>query len=488
MILAKLKKFFTRSLLALIIFAIILSTFFTGALFTSPQKASAGYSPNGLCSDAGFTNVNALTAQGIQILLSAKGSFLRSFSENGRSAAQIIYDAARANGINPIAILATLQKETGIVYGAYAGSPNQWRLDRAMGYACFPGVSGDNNGNGCRDSDEGFTNQVNNGTWQLRYNYDVWAINGSDWNVGRTMVIDGTNVTFGSRCTSALYRYTPHLGGNYNFNYYFNIWGGEGLFEGRIVAQGPRSGPGSYGSEILPNQTFTLWVSYLNTGNTTWSRNWTNATPNPVHLGMSSPNDRGSAFTGGANVRAYLARDVLPGQIGTFYLRMTAPSQPGFYVEKFRPVAEYIKWFGDEGIWYLNVSTESVARGYKADYIGIQGPRTGPGAYGVPMSPGQSATLWVNLRNSGTNTWYNYGNYPTDLGTADPRDRGSAFLGGQNRRGRLIQSSVAPGNIGTFAITITAPSARGTYVEKFQPVTESITWMEPSIVWYLIVQ
>lgn len=458
----------------------IILTSFIGVIFLNKPQAEAGYNRNTLCTDPAFINVSTLSAPGIQNFLSLKGSFLKNFSQNGRTAAQIIYDASRANGINPIAILATIQKEEGIIYGANAANYNQTRVEWAMGYGYTDSK--------IYDQYKGFTTQIDYGTWQLRRNYDYWAANGSEWNVGKTMVIDGKTVTFTNRCTSSLYRYTPHLGGNYNFNYYFNAWGGEGYYDAQYVAQGPYSGPGAYGVNILPNQTFTIWVNYRNTGNTTWYKNMSVNSPSPVRLGTANPQDRGTAFVGGNNVRAYLLQNsVAPGQIGTFKLALRAPLQQGLYIETFRPVAEYIAWFGPAVSWQFNVTTSGVAEGYKAKYV-AQGPYTGPGSYNSTIARGQTATLWVSYKNIGTRTWYRGGNYPTHLGTDDPIDRASVFFGGQNRRALLVQSSVAPGQIGTFRFTIKAPNTPGTYYEKFRPVTEYITWMDPGIYWRLIVR
>ncbi len=486
MIFSRLKKFFTRSLSALIVFSVILSTFFAGTLFSNPKKASAGYSPNGLCTDSGFTNAYSLDAQGIQIFLAAKGSFLASYSQGGRSAAQIIYDAARSYGINPIAVLATIQKEQGIVYGVNAGSFSQYGVDWAMGY----GVPDSGRRN---YSKQGFNIQVDEGTWQLRRNIDYWATPGSgaesitdEWNIGKTMNIDGTTVTFNTRCTSSLYRYTPHLSGNRIFNYYFNLWGGEGVYDGKVILQGPRSGPGSWGVEILPNTSFTVWVNYRNTGNSTWFRNWSNDYPNPTHFGTSGPQDRGSAFYGGTNRRGYLVQEsVTPGGIGTFAIELTAPAQPGTYVEKFRPVIEHIKWFGDETVWTFNVSTNQAARGYNARYLS-QGPREGAASLSGAITVGQQVDLWVNYLNTGTATWYNSGRNPVHLGTARPQDRGSVLFAGENRRGYLLQSSVPPGGVGTFIVPITGPRAVGNYTEHFQPVAEYITWFGDNTSWWIV--
>ncbi len=185
-------------------------------LLTDLPRAKAAYDPGNLISDAEFTNSQALDAGGVQSFLNARGGTrLRTFSERGRTAAQIIADAARNNGINPIVILATIQKEESLVD---SNINFDYRVNWAMGYGVCDSCSLD-------DPDvikyRGFTNQIDNGTWQLKRNYSYWAANGSDYNVGSTMIIDDLAVRFSNRATSALYRYTPHLHGNENF---YNIY------------------------------------------------------------------------------------------------------------------------------------------------------------------------------------------------------------------------------------------------------------------------
>ena len=87
---------------------------------------------NKIISDTDFLNIGSMDAGAIQSFLNSHGSFLAGYSENGRSAAQIIYDAAHGandasgtyNGIvintstgtvNPEVILATLQKEQSLI-------------------------------------------------------------------------------------------------------------------------------------------------------------------------------------------------------------------------------------------------------------------------------------------------------------------------------------------------------------------------------------
>ncbi len=192
-----------------------------------------------LISDTDFLNINAMDAAAIQAFLSSKGSFLAGYSEGGRSAAQIIYDAAHGAGdasgtyngivinsstgtVNPEAILVTLQKEQSLITRS---DNTAWAMTASMGYACYSGVKGDGNGNGCADAYEGFTKQVENGAWQLRYSYERANGRGLDYQTGQTFTSsDGYTVTFMDAATASLYRYTPYVF-NGNFNFYNNFIG-----------------------------------------------------------------------------------------------------------------------------------------------------------------------------------------------------------------------------------------------------------------------
>jgi hypothetical protein len=166
----------------------------------------------------------------IQNFLQDKGSYLKDFEEGGRRASRIIYDAAHGyneatgtlNGIavntstgtiSPKAILVTLQKEQSLIT---ITDRNDGRLQRAMGYACPDGNSGNPNYSG-------FTKQVENGAWQLRYNYErAQGYGYSDYQVNETRSYSDPSgsysVTHNNRATASLYRYTPHVfNGNYNF-------------------------------------------------------------------------------------------------------------------------------------------------------------------------------------------------------------------------------------------------------------------------------
>lgn len=201
-----------------------------------------------IISEEDFLNINSLTPEQIQGYLVHYGSFLKDYIDTSaagrnRSAAQIIWDAAHgkyeAGGVyreitlneqtgtvNPIVILTYLQKEQSLVQ---ATTWDDWKMLASMGYNCYQGVSGDNNGNNCKDAYEGFTKQVENGAWQLRFNYEAATKDDNWWNtyygtshfqVGQAYhTSDGYDVTLTNRATASVYRYTPYV-------YYsaYNVW------------------------------------------------------------------------------------------------------------------------------------------------------------------------------------------------------------------------------------------------------------------------
>lgn len=75
----------------------------------SRNPGLAGYN------DETFVRSDAMTREQVQAFLEKKGSFLASYSEGGRSAAEIIKAAADKHRVNPKVILVTLQKEQSLV-------------------------------------------------------------------------------------------------------------------------------------------------------------------------------------------------------------------------------------------------------------------------------------------------------------------------------------------------------------------------------------
>lgn len=166
---------------------------------------------------------------------------LKDFSEGGKTAAQIIYDASQQYAINPQVLIVLLQKEQGLVTDTW---PLSIQYRSATGYGC-PDTAA------CDSQYYGLTNQVkwaatmfrailnNSPTWYTPYNLGNNYIR---WNPNSSC--GGSTVYIENRSTQALYNYTPYqpnqaalnaeygLGdgcsayGNRNFYLYFRDWFG----------------------------------------------------------------------------------------------------------------------------------------------------------------------------------------------------------------------------------------------------------------------
>lgn len=221
----------------LVVFMLLSQTAYAGV----QEDFIASGRQNNILSNQIFIDTKSMTVGEIQAFLVLKGSFLKDYVDisaigMGRSAAQIIYDAANgaydaavgtARGItidsstgtvNSKVILVFLQKEQSLVTKTYR---DDYALTYAMGYGC-PDATG------CSGSYyPGFAEQVGWGAWQLRYNHeasqkgvDWWNANygaGSDsiCYVGQVKSFSdytGTySVTLTNAATAAIYRYTPHV-------------------------------------------------------------------------------------------------------------------------------------------------------------------------------------------------------------------------------------------------------------------------------------
>ena len=214
-------------------------------------QASGVFDAGNLTNNLFFTSPSQMSVTDIQNFLVQKGSVLASISSDqlgdgagGRSAAQIIYDAATVNrtdfdtsdgygpsnplvmSLNPEILLLTLEKEQSLIDGNYVvgSSSTNSALRTAMGYGCPD--SGD-----CNQAYSGFTNQVTYAAAQFMKNY--YMAGKSSYQPGQTYTISSPpynaaanqSVTIGNAATSSLYQYTPHVyNGNYNFWLFLNKW------------------------------------------------------------------------------------------------------------------------------------------------------------------------------------------------------------------------------------------------------------------------
>jgi hypothetical protein len=161
---------------------------------------------NLIMSDEQFTAVDAVDAGELQAFFEespyANRSWLADYSAaDGRSAAELIVDAATAEGINPILLLSRMQVEQSLV--SKTVRPSTSRLDKALGCGCP-------DGSGCSAAYRGFSAQLTCGARILRKWYDASIAGNGIWNLGvAKKTLDPLTVTPRSHATSSFYAYTP---------------------------------------------------------------------------------------------------------------------------------------------------------------------------------------------------------------------------------------------------------------------------------------
>lgn len=411
--------------------------------------------------------------------------------------AQIIRRVSDVYGVNPRVLLTKLEQEENLVTGNQGCA--QWRLASAIGFHCFDGANPRTtvfNGTTiqtCVDTDAnmGVARQLTKGIWTLKWGKE--RANGNlNWMVPddasityygpmtqgnrkrcgscATVYYDGywSGVYLETGATASLYNYTPYLG--QAFGSIWEGWWGAGSTIG-VPYQWQYGGQSSSnGSTILATQKATWTVYAKNTGNTTWI----NSGPNPVRLATSNSRDRNSAFCDSSwiscgRVATLNEATVTPGQIGSFTFTVQAPGA-GEYKEYFNLVAEGITWMNDPGLYFgMTVTPPSLT----ATVTGNTLPST--------MTAGATASGTITVRNDGNATWYNTGKFPFNLGTSSPTDRVSQFYTntwtGQTRLANLNEASVAPGQSGTFSVTLTGAPYNKTYTETYSPVVDGYSWL-----------
>lgn len=208
---------------------------FSLALLLAPVSALA-FDPEYIISDREFTDSDALTLGEIQRILDrgALGTkVLEDWEGVRRSAAEIVYRAARDHGVSPAVLLVMLQKEQSLVEDE---DPTQKQLDWAMGYAVCDDCSMDDPKIGRW---RGFGKQVNSAAMQLTDGYlqDIarHGVTAGKYGPGVTVTISGQTVTPQNAATAALYAYTPHLHGNKLFAILYEEWFGKEYPDGTLV-------------------------------------------------------------------------------------------------------------------------------------------------------------------------------------------------------------------------------------------------------------
>ena len=165
-------------------------------------------------------NPYAVTIDQVRDFLEYKGSYLATFMESDRLAAQIITEQAAVHNINPVYILARIETESG---GVRSAEPIH--VEKATGCGCP-------DGSGCDPLLAGFANQVDCAANLMRRYWNDLEGKGltvSGWQVGvQKMTFDPCWVTPQNNATAALYTYTPWVGA-YAEQCGTSMWGGSSL-------------------------------------------------------------------------------------------------------------------------------------------------------------------------------------------------------------------------------------------------------------------
>jgi hypothetical protein len=553
-----------KTLKILLVPASLFAVFMGLLAFSSPPYAQAAdlskFKAGNIMSDSVMTNKSSMNVSQIQSFLNSKVSCdtngtrpaseygrsdlthaqyaalrgwhgppyncLNIFTEGGRSAAQIIYDAAQQYGINPQSLIVLLQKEQGLVTDTW---PLNSQYRGATGYGC-PDTAP------CDAEYYGFTNQVNMAA--RHFSYIIKGTWGSGYHVGNNSILYNPNYACGSsnvyvenRTTQALYLYTPYqpnaaalasgygqgdgcsAHGNRNFFAYFTDW------------FGPTTGPDYHATWVSqsayptlnPAEGTTWYITYKNTGRVSWYDNTNTpvrmATYNPINHPSLFADDWGpdnnrpgrtfdKVYKADGSAYATTPHEVKSGESVRFAVKIKIPENhpKGEYYEYLRIIQEAsdepLIATSHNNVWAtINVREANVAT--------FQSQSNYP-----TVKQGSSSEAYFTFKNTGNIAWHDSesaqpGIKPVVLAATSPINRNSAF------NSQFISSSrpaikfdkvykadgktladnqhvAQPGEIVKFSFKFTAPqsTAAGTYREYFQPILEGGNpWDMGGMVW-----
>jgi hypothetical protein len=236
---------------------------------------------------------------------------------------------------------------------------------------------------------------------------------------------------------------TPSTAGTYNFR--VQVTDAASATATRDLSIAVTAAGTDYNSQFVsqsvpttlnPGQTFTSTVTWLNTGTQSWDGN--------TGLRLISQNPPNNVTWGGNTVLLF-PFFVSPGQQMSVTFQAFAPTTPGAYNFQWRVAKDANTPFGEMS---TNVVIQVGSGGTNNSTFITQSVPTS-------LSPGQTVSASVTMRNSGTTTW-SAGTYK--LGSQNPQDNTTWGLSRVN-----LASSVSPGSDATFTFNITAPSSSGTY-------------------------
>jgi hypothetical protein len=215
-----------------------------------------------------------------------------------------------------------------------------------------------------------------------------------------------------------------------------------------------------------------MTISYRNTGSGTWRRGVVNlGTVNRDFSWKSDHYSLSSSWISDDRPALLDQATVAPGEVGTYTFQITNSGlAAGNYRFDVGLVADGIKWFPASTHAYWDVT---VVEPFVADYVTQNAYPT--------IANGQTQTMTISYRNTGSNTWrrgvVNLGTVNTNYSwKLDGYALASNWIS-ENRPALLNQSTVAPGDVGSYTFQIANPGlGAGNYRLDVGLVADGISW------------
>ncbi|MEF9964236.1 MAG: NBR1-Ig-like domain-containing protein [Comamonas sp.] len=207
--------------------------------------------------------------------------------------------------------------------------------------------------------------------------------------------------------------------------------------------------PGS----MIAGESHQALVTMRNTGTTTWTSG------NGYQLRAQNPADNNIWNAGPIALNG----TVPPGLEYTFSFPITAPTEPASYNFQWQ-MAQGTQWFGAASTNTVVPVLESTGDD-GADFVSQSLPAT-------TMTTGQSYTVSVTMKNTGSSTWSAGDTY--HLGAQNPQDPVNTTWTGTGRVS--LDTPVAPGEEHSFSFPVTAPANPGTYNFQWKMLRGDAAW------------
>ena len=204
-------------------------------------------------------------------------------------------------------------------------------------------------------------------------------------------------------------------------------------------------------TKLKPGETVEATIQLKNTGSLSWMREGKNR----ARLGTENPRDHLSSIleTRGTRLAALQERQVDPGYIGTFIVKIKAPAVVGTYREYYAPVMEGITWMPFKQL-FIEITVYN--QGIPAQ---VQGGGT---TQDLTMAPGERKQVTLEIQNNSGTFWNNFGAAPVVFNVSTT---GSLRLS----KPLMTQSRVADGQKATLNMMIVAPQTEGSFSFKLTP-------------------